>query len=166
VRGDLAEKLEPTHTGWFGQRDPFAFDIRTLDYAEGARRFEAGTPPVASASAACAALGYLIEVGVDGIGRYLDELVGWGLDEALGRGLQVRTPTEPGSYGPNIAVVAQDAHAAEEGMREQGFIVSARNDVVRVAPHFYNSPEDLSAALDALARMPQSARHSSWTEAR
>jgi len=45
VRRTLAQTLEPANTGWFGRVNPLAFDIRTLDYAEGARRFDTGTPP-------------------------------------------------------------------------------------------------------------------------
>ena len=46
VKEELAERFEPALTGWFGRVNPFAFEPRQLDYAPGARRFEAGTLPV------------------------------------------------------------------------------------------------------------------------
>lgn len=150
VRGDLAEELEPGHTGWFGQKNPFAFDLRSLDFAEKARRFEGGTPPVAAAYAARAAMDYLLDLDIGNIAEYLDELVDWGIDEALRRGFTVRTPQVEGARGPNIAIVASNASEVEHQMRERDIIVSARNDVVRIAPHFYNKPEELIMALEAL----------------
>lgn len=153
VKGELADRLEPAHTGWFGQENPFAFDIRSLDFAHKARRFEGGTPPVASAYAARAAISYLLDTGIEDIARYLDELVDYGIAEALERGLNVRTPLETGARGPNIAILVQDAVATEQRMREHDIIVSARNDVVRIAPHFYNNQQDLTAALETLKQL-------------
>lgn len=153
VRGDLADKLEPAHTGWFGQENPFAFDIRSLDFAQKTRRFEGGTPPVAGAYAARAAIDYLLETGIEDIGQYLDELIDFGIEEALERGFDVRTPLETGTRGPNIAIVVRDAGRIEQQMREQDIIVSARNDVVRIAPHFYNTQQDLATALGTMNQL-------------
>ena len=36
-------------------------------------------------------------------------------------------------------------------MRERGVIASARGPVIRLAPHYYTSLDDVDAALDALA---------------
>ena len=38
VRMSLASSLVPSVTGWFGQADPFAFNVRLFDPAPGARR--------------------------------------------------------------------------------------------------------------------------------
>ena len=54
VRQSLASSLMPTISGWFAQREPFAFDVKHLDQASNARRFEAGTPPIPSLYAASA----------------------------------------------------------------------------------------------------------------
>jgi selenocysteine lyase/cysteine desulfurase len=74
VKKELANRLEPFFTGWFGRVNPFAFDIKHLDYAEGARRFEAGTPPMISAYAANAALEMLNAIGVKKVEEYLQAL--------------------------------------------------------------------------------------------
>ena len=46
VRPELIQKLTPTITGWFGQQNPFAFDVKHFDPACSARRFESGSPPL------------------------------------------------------------------------------------------------------------------------
>jgi len=44
-----------------------------------------------------------------------------------------------------------DSHAIELAMRDRGIIASARGPVIRLAPHFYSTIEDVDTALDALA---------------
>ena len=43
VRPDLAERLEPTSTGWQAHERPFAFE-EEMEYASGSARFLTGTP--------------------------------------------------------------------------------------------------------------------------
>jgi selenocysteine lyase/cysteine desulfurase len=38
-------------------------------------------------------------------------------------------------------------------MRARGIIASARGPVIRLAPHFYSTIEDVDTALDALASL-------------
>jgi selenocysteine lyase/cysteine desulfurase len=42
VRRELIQDLRPLYTGWFSQRNLFAYDKSQLDYADSARRFESG----------------------------------------------------------------------------------------------------------------------------
>ncbi|MEK4220743.1 hypothetical protein N1I86_01290 [Bacillus sp. FSL W8-0116] len=35
-------------------------------------------------------------------------------------------------------------------MKERNIIVSARNDVIRIAPHFYNTQDEIRQAIDEL----------------
>src|SRR5689334_6233606 len=42
VRAELARRLTPAIAGWFGHRNQFAFDARSLELHEDARRFELG----------------------------------------------------------------------------------------------------------------------------
>lgn len=44
VNKDLANRLYPPTTGWFSRVNPFAFNQRLLDFADGTRRFDTGTP--------------------------------------------------------------------------------------------------------------------------
>jgi selenocysteine lyase/cysteine desulfurase len=38
-------------------------------------------------------------------------------------------------------------------MRDRGIIASARGEVIRLAPHFYSTIDDVDLALDALAQV-------------
>ena len=49
-------RLEPTITGWFGRANPFAFDVKRLDWSPAASRFDTGTPPIVNAYVARAGM--------------------------------------------------------------------------------------------------------------
>ncbi|WP_312112159.1 aminotransferase class V-fold PLP-dependent enzyme [Brevibacillus reuszeri] len=154
VKKELAEKLEPTVTGWFGRVNPFAFDGKLLDFAEGARRFETGTPPMINGFAAAAAIQLLNEIGVERIETYLETLSQTAITYAQEKGLKVMSPTDISQKASNTAIYIPQASKAEAMLKEKGIIVSARNDVIRIAPHFYNTEQEVIAAIDALVKLP------------
>ena len=153
VRPSLAAQLRPPTTGWFGRVNPFAFDIRTLDYADGARRFETGTPPYINAFAARAGMALLNQVGIDRVEAWLAHLSAVALREADRHGLSVASPRDPALKGAATAIRVNDSAAVERRMAEAGYVVSARGAVIRVAPHFYSTEDDVAGAIAALARL-------------
>ena len=156
VRPTLAQRLRPTVTGWFGRVDPFAFDPLHLDFADGAARFNTGTPPMMCACAARASMALLNEIGIPAIEAYLAELSALALEEAARLGLSVASPGAcgaPVAKGANTAVRIPNAARVEAQMLQSGYVVSARNDVIRIAPHFYNQADEVVGALRELARL-------------
>lgn len=150
----LADRLEPRDTGWFGRRDPFAFDPRTLDWAPDASRFEIGTPPVPSAFVARAGMQVVEEVGPGAIRRWTRRLGRRLLEGGRDRGLEVVGPEDPGRRNPTTAFrCPEGTEAAEVGerLRERGVVAAPRGELVRLTPHFYSSRDDVDRALDALA---------------
>ena len=152
VRRRLAQTLEPANTGWFGRVNPFAFDIRTLDYADGARRFDTGTPPYICAAAARAGMAMLNGLDMAQIEAHIEHLSAVAIEAAQAHGLTLTSPLDPKRKGSNTAIVIADAGAVEQKMAADGFIVSARGPVIRIAPHFYNTAEEVAAAIAALAK--------------
>ncbi|MGO4389713.1 aminotransferase class V-fold PLP-dependent enzyme [Variovorax sp. M-6] len=153
VRPELARRLVPTVTGWFGRVDPFAFDPARLDFADSATRFSTGTPPMMCASVARASMGLLNEIGIPAIEAYLGQLSALAIEEATRLDLEVASPLEPSAKGANTAIRIANAAQVEARMLQSGYVVSARNDVIRIAPHFYNNADDVVGALRELARL-------------
>jgi selenocysteine lyase/cysteine desulfurase len=153
VRRTLAEQMEPLNTGWFGRVQPFAFDIKQLDYASGTRRFETGTGPIINAYAVHASLEMLNGIGVPVIESYLKTLSNLGVVYAKSKGLVLNSPESPDDRASTIAVRIDNASEMEGKLKERRIIVSARNDVIRIAPHFYNTEEDVCTAIDELVRL-------------
>lgn len=154
VKKELVEILHPAFTGWFGQENPFAFDIHRLDYAADARRFDNGTPPVMAAYVARAGMRMVNEVGVENIHAWTDRLSQHCIDGALKRGLEVASPMDVESKSPVTAIrVPGDSHEVENALKKKNVIASARADVVRIAPHFFTRLEDIDYVLDCFVEI-------------
>lgn len=66
VRKDLQEKIPSPVWGWFGEKDPFKFELN-YQPAKGIRKYLTGTPPVLSMAAIEPALDIIIEAGIENI---------------------------------------------------------------------------------------------------
>jgi kynureninase len=153
VRRDLSSRLQPTALGWWSQRDPFAFDVRHLDLAPNARRFEYGTPSVPTAYAARAGLALLREIGVERVRashRHLSQRL---VERALERGLRLRCPVEADRRTSIVTVAHPDPWRAVDALRDRGIIVDARPGVVRFSPHFFNTEAEIDDAVEAMAAL-------------
>ena len=152
VRRALAESLRPTVTGWFGRAEPFAFDPARLDWAPAARRFDGGTPPIINAYVARAGLEIIHEVGPAAIGAWTRTLSQRLVTGGLERGLDLYGTRDVERKAPTTAFRVQgDSADVERRLRAHGVIASARGNVIRLAPHFYSTLDDVDRSLDALA---------------
>lgn len=151
VRHRLIGTLHPTVTGWFGRENPFAFDVKTLDWAGTASRFDTGTPPVINAYIARAGMQTINSVGVGAIRAWLEVLGRRLIDGGAARGLTLHGMSDMRRRTATTAFVVADSHAVEAAMRARGVLPSARGPVIRLSPHFYNTIEDVDKALDLLA---------------
>ena len=151
VRRELIGTLIPSVTGWFGRSNPFAFQVRQLDWSPTASRFDAGTPPIINAFIARSGMGIINELGTANIRAWLEVLGQRLIDGGRARGLTVLGPTDMTRKTSTTAFVVNDSHAVESTMRSRGVLPSARGPVIRLAPHFYNTIEDVDTALDTLA---------------
>jgi selenocysteine lyase/cysteine desulfurase len=152
VQPEAAERLRPTMTGWFGQQNPFAFKVDELEYADGARRLDSGTPPIWNAYVAKAGMAAIREIGVAEILDWTEHLSALLIEGGDRRGLKRLGPSDPALKTPSTAFLCPgDSHTAESMLRERGVIGSARGPVIRYAPHFYSTADDVERALDALA---------------
>lgn len=151
IRRELIGALRPTVTGWFGRANPFAFQVKRLDWSETASRFDAGTPPVMNAYIARAGMQIINEVGVGAIRSWLETLGQRLIDGGAARGLTLHGTSDMRQKTSTTAFVVPESHAVELAMRARGVLPSARGPVIRLAPHFYNTIEDVDTALDLLA---------------
>jgi selenocysteine lyase/cysteine desulfurase len=151
---DLCQQLRPLIPGWLGKRnhlDYGSYDER--DYPD-ARRFEPGTWNIYGVRALGASLELLLEVGMDVVWSRVDALcqhLRTRLDE---KGYTVATPPGPRERSgivsfetpegapPNADIVKQ--------LGERGVVIADRMGRLRISPHFYNSIEQVDAAVDAL----------------
>src|SRR2546426_1079758 len=151
VRRDLAAQLRPTDVGWFAHRDQFAFDIQRFTYADGARRFEGGTPSVAAVYAGRAGIDIVAELGVSRIRAHQIELVSAVVDEARRLRLRPRTPAHTEELAGSLTIPRDDPQAVVAALSQRGIIVDARPGLVRLSPYFYNTPEECVGVVAVIA---------------
>ncbi len=151
VRPGIVERLQPMVTGWFGRANPFAFDAKSLDWSPTASRFDTGTPPVINAYIARAGMEIINTVGPANIRAWLVELGQRLIDGGRARGLTLHGAADMRCKTATTAFVVGDSHHIESAMRDRAVIASARGNVIRLAPHFYSTIDDVDQALDTLA---------------
>jgi len=153
VKRSVAETLEPGVTGWFGRIDPFSFDAAHLDWAPAARRFDTGTPPIFNAYVARAGMEMIAEIGTTAIREWILQLSGRLVERAHECGLEIHGPEAPELRSASTAIRcgALDSHDVEVKLRERGVLASARGPVIRMAPHFYNTLDEIDSAVNTLA---------------
>ena len=158
VREDLIEGLRPAVTGWFGRANPFAFDAKSLDWSATASRFDTGTPPLINAYIARAGMDVINTVGPANIRAWHEVLARRLIDGGRERGLTLHGTRDVRRKTANTAFVVADSHSVEAQMRANGIIASARGPVIRLAPHFYTTLDDVDRALDVLAEVTAATR--------
>ena len=157
VRQELIDQLHPTVTGWFGRENPFAFKVNALDWSETASRFDPGTPPIIHRDVARAGMEIIHEIGVARIREWHEVLAHRLIDGGVERGLTVFGPTDVAHKTASTAFVVDDSREVEAAMRARGVLPSARGPVIRLAPHYYSTLEDVDTALDVLASVTRTA---------
>ncbi len=155
IRPELIERLQPSDSGWFGQANVFAYDVHHLEFANAARRFETGSPPVPNIYAASAAIELIADAGLDVIGRHVQGLATLLIRGTRERGFRLLTPEEPAERGPLVMIGSTDAPRLVEVLATEGILCSVRDGSLRISLHYYNTAGDVQAVLGALDRHPE-----------
>ena len=151
VRAELARRLTPTIAGWFGHRDQFAFDPRTLELHDDARRFELGTPSLAAVYAQLGGLDYIEEIGVPVIRRVSAELTEDLIGRARELGFRPKVASRLAERSAIVLLPVADPAGSVRHLADAGIIADARPGHVRLSPFFYNVQDDHVSALQRLA---------------
>jgi selenocysteine lyase/cysteine desulfurase len=152
VRGSLLPGLVPTQTGWFADEDIFQMDISDYSPHVTARRFDAGTPPVPNIYAGVAGISLIEETGVAEIEAHISRLNTKLIEGLHALDATVVTPDAPAQRGPLVCVRSTDPAALVASLAEERIIASLRDTNLRLAAHFYNTPEDIEITLAALGQ--------------
>ena len=154
---DLIQRLEPSVVGWFGTKDPFAFDRSGLNLRDDARRFETGTYTLPQAWTAAAGLEMILEVGVDRIRARNQELTAGIVDRAAVLELGLLSPGEPDLRGGLVRIRVpggdEGAKRVLQHLLDTNVVVDQRGDALRISPHFFNNEADLDRAFAELGKV-------------
>ena len=156
VRPDLADRLEPTYTGWQAHERPFSFE-EEMEYAPGAARFLTGTPNVPALYAATAGYDLIEEVGVDRIRDNSLRQTQLLIDLADAAGFGVRSPRDATRRGGTVTVHVPEFAAVHRELAERQILCDFRPDAgIRLGPHYYNSDDELRYTIEQIGNIVES----------
>ncbi len=152
VRRELVPELVSPLAGWSAFEGTANYTT-LCDYhgalRNDARRFELITLPFQDILGMTHALDLLDEVGVARIARHLEAIGQPVLEWADRRGVRVVSPRGPRSSGM-ICLSAADLRGGPEALQTAGVATSVREGALRLAPHCYNTLEEMSRVADLL----------------
>ncbi len=163
VRPDLGNKLEPTFTGWFAHRDPFAFETGPIRYTDPPFRFMNGTTNIPALYACRPGLKIVSEIGAERIRAKSVRQTSKLIEMADQRGWRVNTPRDPERRGGTVSIdVANSREVCAELLKRDILVDWRPNAGVRMSPHFYTTDEEIKTAVaaveDVLSMLPTTKR--------
>jgi cysteine desulfurase/selenocysteine lyase len=155
VRQELARTLDPPIVSWMAARG--TDDFRTLTeydtaWRDDARRFEFVTIPFQDIAGLNDSLALFMELTPAAVSAHIatlaDEIVSW----AESSGVSLLTPSASEKRAGTVSLCPKDAVAASERLRAAGVVHSFREGAIRLAPHIYNSVDEVRSALKTIER--------------
>ncbi|HEU5217190.1 MAG TPA: aminotransferase class V-fold PLP-dependent enzyme [Gemmatimonadales bacterium] len=154
VRRELVPELASPFAGWSAFEGTANYTT-LCDYSGAlrgdARRFELITLPFQDILGMSRALDLLDELGVARIARHIEAIGQPVLEWADRRGVRVVSPRGAGSSGM-VCLAAADVPDSLEALRAGGVATSVREGALRLAPHCYNTVEEMSRVAELLDR--------------
>lgn len=153
VKEELIKEFEPPFVGWASVK-PQVFetvdfwDIWSLKLSETASRFEIGSPSYASFIGATEALKMLLNFGIENVEKRILKLTDRLIEALKNLGLKLQTPEEkPYRSGIVLSKVDKPIEVVKN-LRDDGIIISARANGLRVSPHFYNTEAEIDKLVE------------------
>jgi len=154
VRPDLGKKLEPKITGWFAHENSFDFATGPIRYADPPFRFMNGTTHIPAIEAARPGIKIIQEVGVKKIREKSKRQTARLIDFADQHGWRVNTPRDPEQRGGTVSIDLPDAQQVSRELLARDILVDWRPKAgIRFSPHFYNTDDEIDAAMAALTEI-------------
>jgi kynureninase len=151
VRPDLANQLKPGIVGWAAHAEPFEFMTGEIRYAGSPERFQSGTPNVPSIYSARAGYEIVGEIGVQAIREKSLRLTRRLMDLAAESGYRVNTPQGDEERGGAVIIDVPGGKAVADELIRREVIIDYRPGAgIRMAPHFYNTVEEIEHAMTVL----------------
>jgi selenocysteine lyase/cysteine desulfurase len=153
VNSAILPKLKPANLGWLSAKWDDFNDIYTRKPLKpGASRYEEGTKNYIGIYGLRESLRILLDAGMSEVAarvRMLVQLLRQRLEQ---KGFEVITPVDPQRHAGIITASRPDIDMAAlfARLKEQGFICSLRENRLRIAPHFYNTEEEIERFCAAL----------------
>ncbi|MFN2397692.1 MAG: aminotransferase class V-fold PLP-dependent enzyme [Gemmatimonadaceae bacterium] len=154
VREQLVRELEPQAVGWLAMKRSEDF-TRLVDYEfeyfDDARRFEVITLPFQDFAGFNASLELIHEMGPTAVASHIQALLDFAVDWVHARrDMRLVTPSNPALRAGILSVAPDDARSASARLTHGRVVHSLREGAIRLAPHCYNTRDELRCALELI----------------
>lgn len=145
VSDRVVERIRSPRHGWRSVAAKFEWSDLDPTPAEGALRYEAGTLNMLGIHAAGASIDLLLELGPERVERRVLELAARAAERLAEAGWVETARRKPSERSGIVAVhhPERSVQAAVDALEKHDVIVSNRAGRLRVAPHVYNSEEEI-----------------------
>jgi selenocysteine lyase/cysteine desulfurase len=153
VRRERMNEVEPAEFGWTNVAgyENYSREI-DMTLRNDAGRYECGTLNTIGCFGLRAALEFVLDVGVERIGRQVQALADLIASRATSKGYELLGERTPAT-GAGIVSVRKpgvDSRTIVRELRSKQILAAARQGWIRMSPHFYLGPPDIDLATDVL----------------
>ncbi len=153
IKPSLRKKLEPKITGWLAHENPFAFS-KEMKYTQGVYKFLNGTPSIPALYAAQEGPKIIAKVGVNNIRDKSIRQTSMIIEESQKEGYKINTPLDYKVRGGTVTVDMPKSYLISKALLKRNIIIDHREGAgIRIAPHFYNSDDEILFALSELKKI-------------
>jgi len=151
ISKNVVDRIRPTTMGWGNVVNAENFMDYNFTLQKDAKKFEEGTPNTMSIHAFGAALGLLLETGIDNIEKRVISLGNYIIAELNQRNIKIYSSTLLNERSGNISfVLDKDVSKLDSFMLENKVKLTVRDGLVRFSPHFYNNEDEVLQVFDIL----------------
>lgn len=153
LRRDLLDALALGEPGWRSMSDMWDFLNYEQPYVNNVSRFEGGTPNFIGALSLERSIDAIEAAGTEAIGRHVLQLTDRLCEGLLRAGADILTPRGEGISSGIVTfqMPGHDSVVLGKALQREGVITTWRPSGIRVAPHGYNSADDIDRLLAVLA---------------
>jgi cysteine desulfurase/selenocysteine lyase len=147
------ERIKPTLVGWMSVPEPEDYSNFEQEWASDSLAWETGTAPTALIHGLEASLSLLAETGIERIAAHLYGLTDYLCERLQSRDYKIISSRRAGEKSQIVCIEHRGEWkplALYSHLKKQGIITAPRGTRLRIAPHLYNTVEDIDALLGAL----------------
>ena len=147
------ERIQPTLVGWISVKDPEDYLNFDQPWNNGTLAWETGTGPAALIHGLAASLEFLHDYGIQRIADYLEELTDYLCERLKEKKYEVVSSRASGEKSQIVCIRHKDGKPSMElyaHLMSKNIVTAPRVDRLRIAPHLYNTSQEIDELIKAL----------------
>ena len=143
-------RFKPSFAGWRSVLRAERFDNRTAHLKEDASRYEYGCPSFPHIFAIGKAIDYIVKIGLSRIEKRIRLLTDFLIHELKKDGFSILSPLASKHRSGIVVFYVKNSEKLTKQLLARRIYVSPRGGGIRVAPHFYNTEEEIAHFIRVL----------------